>query len=49
MMMSVILESALRTAIMAALVWSALRLFRVTHVVAQKIAWCLLWLLRCPP
>jgi outer membrane biosynthesis protein TonB len=40
-MMEVILESALRTAITAALVWSALRLFRVTHVVAQKIAWCL--------
>jgi outer membrane biosynthesis protein TonB len=40
-MMTVILESALRTAITAALVWSALRLFRVTHVVAQKIAWCL--------
>jgi bla regulator protein blaR1 len=40
-MMSVILESALRTAITAALVWSALRLLRVTHVVAQKIAWCL--------
>ncbi len=41
MMMSVILESALRTAITAALVGSALHLFRVTHVVAQKIAWCL--------
>jgi hypothetical protein len=40
-MMAVILESALRTAITVALVWSALRLFRVTHVVAQKIAWCL--------
>jgi outer membrane biosynthesis protein TonB len=40
-MMSVILESALRTAITAVLVWSALHLFRVTHVLAQKIAWCL--------
>jgi hypothetical protein len=40
-MMPVILESALRTAMTAALVWSALRLFRVTHVVAQKSAWCL--------
>ena len=39
--MTVILESALRTAFTTALVWSTLRLFRVTHVVPQKIAWCL--------
>ena len=40
-MMTVILESALRTSIMAAFVWATLRLSRVSHVVAQKIAWCL--------
>jgi beta-lactamase regulating signal transducer with metallopeptidase domain len=37
--MTTILESALRTAITVALVWVLLRLFRVTHVVSQKIAW----------
>lgn len=40
-MMTVILESALRTSIMASFVWATLRLSRVSHVVAQKIAWCL--------
>ena len=39
--MMTIVESALRTAITIALVWLLLRLFRVTHVVSQKIAWCL--------
>jgi beta-lactamase regulating signal transducer with metallopeptidase domain len=40
-MMITILEAALRTLITAVLVWTLLRLLRVTHVVAQKIAWCL--------
>jgi TonB family protein len=40
-MMTIILESALRTAITTAFVWATLRLFRVRHVVAQKVAWCL--------
>ena len=40
-MMTVILESALRTSIMASFVWATLWLSRVSHVVAQKIAWCL--------
>ena len=40
-MMTVVLESALRTAITAGLVWVTLKLFRVTHVVSQKIAWSL--------
>ena len=40
-MMAMILESGLRTATTAAFVWAILRLFRVGHVVAQKVAWCL--------
>jgi len=40
-MMTVVLESALRTAITVGLVWVTLKLFRVTHVVSQKIAWSL--------
>jgi hypothetical protein len=40
-MMTVVLESALRTGITAGLVWVTLKLFRVTHVVSQKIAWSL--------
>jgi hypothetical protein len=56
-MMTVILESALRTSVMAAFVWAALRLFRISNVVAQKIAWCLVLvaafampcLVRCKP
>jgi beta-lactamase regulating signal transducer with metallopeptidase domain len=40
-MMAVVLESALRTAITVGLVWVTLKLFRVTHVVSQKIAWTL--------
>ena len=38
-MVTVVLELALRTAITAGLVWVTLKLFRVTHVVSQKIAW----------
>jgi len=40
-MMALILESAARTLLLAAAVWLALRIFRVTHVVGQKIAWTL--------
>jgi beta-lactamase regulating signal transducer with metallopeptidase domain len=40
-MMAVILESAARTLLMAAIAWAALRLLRVRHVAAQKIAWSL--------
>ena len=40
-MMTLVLESALRTAITVGLVWVTLKLFRVTHVVSQKIAWSL--------
>ena len=40
-MMTAVLESALRTAITVGLVWLTLKLFRVTHVVSQKIAWSL--------
>jgi beta-lactamase regulating signal transducer with metallopeptidase domain len=40
-MMAVVLESALRTAITVGLIWVTFKLFRVTHVVSQKIAWCL--------
>ena len=38
-MITLILESALRTFVLAAAAWTALRLLRVTNVVAQKIAW----------
>ena len=40
-MMSLILESAARTLLLAAAVWTALRLFRIGNVIAQKIAWTL--------
>jgi len=40
-MITVILESALRTLLLAVIVWAILRVFRVSHVVALKIAWCL--------
>lgn len=40
-MMTVLLESALRTLMMTATAWIALRLLRVSHVVAQKITWTL--------
>jgi len=40
-MMTAVLESSLRTAITVGLVWVTLKLFRVTHVVSQKIAWSL--------
>jgi bla regulator protein blaR1 len=38
-MIALILESAARTFMLAAAAWAALRLLRVTNVVAQKIAW----------
>ena len=38
-MTTLILESAARTLVLAAAAWAALRLLRVTNVVAQKIAW----------
>lgn len=38
-MMSLILESAARTLVLSVMAWAALRLLRVTNVVAQKIAW----------
>ncbi|MBV8113464.1 MAG: hypothetical protein JO300_01905 [Silvibacterium sp.] len=38
-MTTLILESAARTFVLAAAAWTALRLLRVTNVVAQKIAW----------
>jgi beta-lactamase regulating signal transducer with metallopeptidase domain len=37
----VVLESALRSLMMALTAWAALRLLRVSHVIAQKIAWAL--------
>jgi beta-lactamase regulating signal transducer with metallopeptidase domain len=40
-MMSLILESAARTLVLAIAAWAALRLLRVRHVIAQKIAWSL--------
>jgi len=40
-MIPVILESALRTLLLAVIVWAILRAFRVSHVLALKIAWCL--------
>ena len=40
-MISMILESAARTLLLAAAVWTALRLLRVGNVIAQKIAWTL--------
>ena len=40
-MMSVILESAARTLLLTAAVWTTLRVLRVGNVIAQKIAWTL--------
>ena len=40
-MMSIILESSARTLLLAVAVWTVLRLLRVRHVIAQKIAWTL--------
>jgi TonB family protein len=40
-MITVILESALRTVLLAVIVWAILRVLRVSHVLALKIAWCL--------
>src|SRR5271170_3360310 len=40
-MMTILLESAARTLVLAAAAWVALRILRVRHVVAQKIAWTL--------
>jgi beta-lactamase regulating signal transducer with metallopeptidase domain len=40
-MISLILESAARTLLLTAAVWTALRLLRVGNVIAQKIAWAL--------
>jgi hypothetical protein len=40
-MITVILASALRVLLLTVIVWAILRVFRVSHVVAQKIAWCL--------
>jgi TonB family protein len=40
-MITVILESSLRTLLLTVIVWAILRVFRVSHVVALKIAWCL--------
>ncbi len=40
-MMCVILESAVRTLMLTAAVWIALRVLRVGNVIAQKIAWTL--------
>jgi len=40
-MMSIILESAARTLLLAVATWTALRLLRVRHVIAQKTAWTL--------
>jgi BlaR1 peptidase M56 len=41
MIHSVLIESALRSLLTAAIVWTGLRLFRITHVLAQKVAWTL--------
>ncbi|HZD48958.1 MAG TPA: M56 family metallopeptidase [Silvibacterium sp.] len=40
-MTTLILESSVRTLVLAAAAWAALRLLRVTNVIAQKIAWTL--------
>ena len=39
MMMNALLEATLRSLLMAATVWAGLRLLRVSHVMAQKMAW----------
>jgi beta-lactamase regulating signal transducer with metallopeptidase domain len=38
-MTALVLESVLRSLVMAAMVWTGIKLFRVRHVLAQKIAW----------
>jgi TonB family protein len=40
-MIPVILESSLRTLLLTLIVWAILWVFRVRHVLALKIAWCL--------
>jgi beta-lactamase regulating signal transducer with metallopeptidase domain len=43
-MLPLILEAALRSTLMAAAVWAGIRLLRVHHVLAQKVAWVLVLL-----
>ncbi len=43
-MTTLVVESALRSLLMAAVVWAGLKLLRVHHVLAQKIAWSLVLL-----
>jgi hypothetical protein len=43
-MMPLIVESVLRSLLMAAMVWLGIRLFRVSNALAQKLAWSLVLL-----
>jgi beta-lactamase regulating signal transducer with metallopeptidase domain len=43
-MMSLIVESVLRSLLMAAMVWLGIKLFRVSNALAQKLAWSLVLL-----
>ena len=47
MIYSMLIESALRSLLMAAIVWAGMCLFRVRHVVAQKVAWTLVLCAAC--
>ena len=38
---TLVLEAAVRSLLMASVVWIGIRALRVSHVVARKIAWCL--------
>jgi bla regulator protein blaR1 len=47
MIHSMVIESALRSLLMAAIVWAGMCLLRVRHVVAQKVAWTLVLCAAC--
>jgi beta-lactamase regulating signal transducer with metallopeptidase domain len=47
MIYSMMIESALRSLLMASIVWAGMSLFRVRHVVAQKVAWTLVLCAAC--
>jgi hypothetical protein len=46
-MTTLVVESVLRSLVMAAIVWCGLKLLRVRHVLAQKIAWALVLVAAC--
>ena len=43
-MIGLVLEAAIRSLLMACVVWGTMRLLRVHHVIAQKVAWVLVLL-----